>query len=92
MSTTELYALIGALVAAVLTLAALWVRAQDSHRMWATTKITEHEKVIAVLETSFKGVREDVSEIKAMLVDHTKQDRIFQAAVARKLNIDVNPD
>ncbi len=87
MSITELYALIGVLVAAVLALAGLWVRAQDQHRLWATSKIADHERVIAILEHDFAGVRQDVSDIKRMIDDHTKQDRRFQAAVAHKMNL-----
>ncbi len=92
MNTTELYAIIAALMAAVLVLAGLWVRAQDQHRLWSTSKISEHEKTIAVLETDFKGVRKDVADIKELIVDHTKQDRRFQAAVAHKLNLVIEED
>jgi hypothetical protein len=91
-NTTELYAVIGVLIAAVLALAGLWVRAQDQHRLWATAKLTDHERVIAILEHDFAGVRQDVADIKDMITDHTKQDRRFQAAVARKLSLDVETD
>ncbi len=87
MNVLELYAVIGVLVAAVLALAGLWVRAQDQYRLWATAKIADHERVIAMLEHDLTGMRDDVSEIKGMILDHTKQDRQFQAAVARKLNL-----
>ena len=89
MNATELYALIGILVAAVLALSGLWVRAQDAHRLWATTKIVEHERVIGILDVGFKRVGEDVAEIKRMIEDHTRQDRKFQAAMAQKFSIKV---
>ena len=87
MGQAELYSIIGFLVLALLTLSGLWVRAHDAHRAWATGKITEHERVIAIVEGEFKGVREDVAEMKSMLHEHTRYDRKFQAAVASKLGV-----
>lgn len=89
MSTEVLYGIIGALTLALTTLAGLWVKAHDNHRQWSTQKITEHEKVIAVLEKETSGIRSDVAEIKEMLEEHTKNDRKVQFALIKKFNLEV---
>ncbi len=86
-----LHAIIAALVAAVLILSGLWIRAHDAHRAWTIERINAHEKTMAVLEHEFVGVRGDLSEIKADLRAHTARDELIHEAMIRKFDLKVGP-
>ena len=87
-----LYGVITALGLAVLTLGGLWVRAHDAHRHWSVERINAHERMLAVLENDFAGIREDLAEIKEILSEHTKHDRKIHEALVRKFGLVVAED
>lgn len=87
--TEILYGVITALVAAVIVLCGLWIKSHDGHRQWAVERINSHDKTLAVLEHDFAGIREDLSEIKMLLSEHTKHDLKIHDALIRKLGLQV---
>ena len=84
-----LHAIIAALVAAVLILSGLWIRAHDAHRAWTIERINSHEKTLAVLEHEFLGVREDLTDIKGAIREHTARDGLIHDALIRKFDLKI---
>ena len=79
-----LYAIIAALTTALIALGGLWVRSHDGHRQWATERINEHTRDIAVMRSDFSAVAKDMRELKDLLQAHDKREqRIHDAMISR---------
>ena len=85
--TDVLHSIIAVLVAAVLVLSGLWIRAHDTHRAWTIERINSHEKTLAVLESEFVGVRDDLTDIKVAIREHTARDELIHDAMIRKFDL-----
>jgi len=64
-----LYGIISFLGLALIALGTIWVRAHDKHMQWAAEKITEHERLIALMQATSLEVKDDIKEIKLTLRD-----------------------
>ena len=69
MPDSVLYGAIGVLSTALVALGTIWVRAHDKHMQWAAEKITEHERLIALMQATSLEVKDDIKEIKLTLRD-----------------------
>jgi hypothetical protein len=78
MPAEVLYGIISFLGLALIAFGGVYVRAHDKHREWATEKITQHERVIAVLEATHRTIEHDMREIKANLARHLELEEGFQ--------------
>jgi hypothetical protein len=85
-----LYGIIGALAAAIVALAGLWVRAHDVHRQWSTERINEHTKDIAVMRSDVSAIADNVREVKDLLHAHDKREMRLHDVIVSKFGLSVD--
>ena len=90
MPTEVLYAVITALMAAVLALAGLWVKAHDEHRLWTVGKVTEHDRDIALIKSRQEQVLAGIDELKHQFAEHAAEEMRIHRLLITKLNLEVD--